>query len=1010
MTLAAGGCLCVPSDQDRRNNLPGSIASLRANLLQLTPSVAQFLSPEEMPELQSIIFAGEALRVTDVKPWWGKVQVINTYGPSECTPISTINCNASSPEEATRIGKGAGQVTWVVDPENHDHLLPLGCIGELLLEGPLVGRGYLNDPEKTAAAFIQDPAWLLQGAPGRPGRHGRLYKTGDLVRYNEDGSLTFMGRKDAQVKIRGQRVELGEVEHRVQECMPEARQVVAEVIVPQGENSSPALAAFLQMNDTRESDEAEGTTVNILPITADIEEKLAEHLPIYMVPTVFFSMRELPMTATGKTDRKRLREIGGSFSVQKLAEMRTEGRGIKRQPTTEVERQIQRIWAQVLNIDPATIGLDDSFFQLGGDSITAMQVSSAARSLSIHIRAGDILRKKTISSLARDLGVTRPVRGSSTPLDEAHTSDSAIQLSPIQRLYLYLQPDATKPFDQCFLLKLNTKIGYNSLSGALETLVRRHSILRTRFSKTNEGTWEQRISSNVLESICVRVQESADSEVAAQIIAQCREGLDIESGRLIGAVLFDNTERQTLFLTIHHLVVDLVSWRVLFQELEELLTLGTIATSPSMRFQTWSALQAQYAIENLDPKTSTHFKIQPPFVSYWGMEHSPNLQNGTIVNSFALNELTSSLLLGSCDNAFGTRPVELMISALIYSFGLVFSDRPAPPIFSEGHGREPWDDEIDISTTVGWFTTMFPVQISTSVNASLLDMVRRTKDCIRSLPRNGWSYFTSRFADESNARTFASEFPVEIVFNYTGLYQQLERSDALFEEVRLPDGCHPASSLEVRRFSLFDVGMHVDRGRIVASVIYNKDMHHQPKILQWIDKYEATLIQMAKELPGTSPDWTIIDFPLAFRSYDDIHEFQDIWLGRLGIQFDDVEDIFPCTPMQEGILVAQSKDSRNYRTWFAVEIRVCGDEAQLDLVRLQQAWRAVVNRHTLLRALLIDKFPGSSRVMHVILRDPVPSITCLGSKDEAVIKRLRERQWSSVREIWFTAPCHNLSA
>ena len=162
-----------------------------------------------------------------------------------------------------------------------------------------------------------------------------------------------------------------------------------------------------------ETDEPEGTTVNILPVAADVEERLAEHLPIYMVPTVFFSMRELPMTATGKTDRKRLREIGGSFSVQKLAEMRTAGRGTKRQPTTQIERQMQRIWAQVLNIDPATIGLDDSFFQLGGDSITAMQVSSAARSLSIDIRAVDIMRKRTISSLARDLGVTSLVQGSS---------------------------------------------------------------------------------------------------------------------------------------------------------------------------------------------------------------------------------------------------------------------------------------------------------------------------------------------------------------------------------------------------------------------------------------------------------------------------------------------------------------------------------------------------------------------------------------------------------------------
>ena len=291
----------------------------------------------------------------------------------------------------------------------------------------------------------------------------------------------------------------------------------------------------------------------------------------------------------------------------------------------------------------------------------------------------------------------------------------------------------------------------------------------------------------------MRVQESAASETAAQIIAQCREGLNIESGPLLAAVLFDDTERQTLFLTIHHLVVDLVSWRVLFQELEELLTSGTITTPPSIGFQTWSALQAQYAIENLDPGSSIPFEIQPPLPTYWGMEYSPNLQGGTIDKGFAIDESTSSMLLGSCNNAFRTRPLELMISALIHSFGLVFPDRHAPPIFSEGHGREPWDSSVDVSTTVGWFTTMFPVQVSPGVNTSLLDTVRQTKDCIRSLPRNGWSYFTSRFADEANARKFASEFPVEIVFNYAGLYQQLERSDALFEEVALPDGCTPAS-------------------------------------------------------------------------------------------------------------------------------------------------------------------------------------------------------------------------
>jgi acyl-CoA synthetase (AMP-forming)/AMP-acid ligase II len=256
-----------------------------------------------------------------------------------------INTHGSRPEEVTSIGKGVGLVTWVVDPENHNCLLPPGYISELLLEGPLVGSGYLNDPDKTAAAFVEDPTWLLRGVPGRSARHGRLYKTGDLVRYSTDRSLIYVGRKDTQVKICGQRVELGEVEYQVQEVLPEARHVVTEVIMPQGRNSSPTLAAFLAINDNSiENNKPEpNDTVSILPITAHIKERLTNRLPNYMILIVLFSMKELPMTRTGKTDRRQLHEIGASFSVQQLAEIRTAGQVTKRQPTCNTEKRIQRI-------------------------------------------------------------------------------------------------------------------------------------------------------------------------------------------------------------------------------------------------------------------------------------------------------------------------------------------------------------------------------------------------------------------------------------------------------------------------------------------------------------------------------------------------------------------------------------------------------------------------------------------------------------------------------------------
>lgn len=245
-TLAAGGCVCIPSEQQRQNSLVESIASLKANSIDLTPSVARILSPEQVPGIETIIFGGEKLYPKDVARWWGKVNIVNLYGPCECTPNSTINGSPASIDDAMHLGKGLGLLTWIVDADNHDILLPLGCIGELLLEGPLVGQGYLDDPAKTAAAFIENPRWLLEGSPRHLGRPGRLYKTGDLVRLDNDGCLTFIGRKDSQVKVRGQRVELGEVEHALLACDSVDD---AAVVLQHDDKLGARMVAFVTLRD-----------------------------------------------------------------------------------------------------------------------------------------------------------------------------------------------------------------------------------------------------------------------------------------------------------------------------------------------------------------------------------------------------------------------------------------------------------------------------------------------------------------------------------------------------------------------------------------------------------------------------------------------------------------------------------------------------------------------------------------------------------------------------------------
>ncbi|KAG5926533.1 NRPS protein [Claviceps africana] len=335
-TLAVGGCVCVPSESDRKENLTESLLSMRVNFLDLTPSVARTLVHREtLTELRTLVLGGEVVRMDEVTGWPSQVRIITSYGPAECTPSATVHEQSLEPGSKISIGFGTGAVTWIADADNHNQLAPLGATGELLLEGPILGQGYLNDPARTEAAFIKDPAWLLRGGAGQPGRRARLYKTGDLVRYNQDGSLVYVGRKDAQVKIRGQRVELGDVEHHILQCLPGTGQVVVEAVsaAEADPTSTPTLVAFVCLDS--ESGSREGLTsangngngngngdrdedgerlaMQTMEIGNEARRRLAEQLPSFMVPAAFLRLSRLPSTATGKVNRGRLHDMARSF-------------------------------------------------------------------------------------------------------------------------------------------------------------------------------------------------------------------------------------------------------------------------------------------------------------------------------------------------------------------------------------------------------------------------------------------------------------------------------------------------------------------------------------------------------------------------------------------------------------------------------------------------------------------------------------------------------------------------
>jgi amino acid adenylation domain-containing protein len=407
-TMLRGGCLCIPSDEDRLNDLSGVIRRMGVTMSNMTPSVARILDPDIIPSLHSLGLGGESCSVGDVSEWGKLTRIVVGYGPSECTVGCTINSSAAG-KPYVSIGPGNGGVIWLVDPDDHNKLTPIGGVGELLVEGPIVGQGYLGDPQKTAESFIEDPTWLLAGSEGVPGRKGRLYKTGDLVRYDPDGErgFVFVGRKDTQVKLRGQRVELGEIEYHVRRLLPSGTDVAVEVIAPQGRSKESMLLAFVADPNSEKPDSGEDNGIQQVQFSAGIQEKMADLnekmskvLPIYMVPSLYIGIDRMPMLVSGKTDRKSLRAFGSQLTLLSSSDT---SNGDLQKPSSDAEVCLHEIWCRLLGLTSEQVCTTHNFFILGGDSVLAMKLVPAVREQGFVLTVADIFNFPVLADMAKSM-------------------------------------------------------------------------------------------------------------------------------------------------------------------------------------------------------------------------------------------------------------------------------------------------------------------------------------------------------------------------------------------------------------------------------------------------------------------------------------------------------------------------------------------------------------------------------------------------------------------------------
>ncbi|KAF4429611.1 non-ribosomal peptide synthetase [Fusarium acutatum] len=1000
--MILGGCVCIPSEDDRLNAVEEAITELRANWALLTPTFVKFINPASVPTLKTLVTGGEAMTQAVIRSW-SHINLINCYGPAETSVVSHVHRGMIQGTNPLNIGHQVGIHCWIVDRDNYNRLMPVGAVGELVIEGHTLAREYYKEPEKTSEAFIEDPMWARNQSPQTSSR--RMYKTGDLVRYNHDGTFHIAGRKDAQIKFHGQRIELGEIEHHINASVSIKHGMV---VLPREGFCNGRLLAIVQLCDALDQDlvpngqpyklidgDLEGTAQDKITET---KELLSERLPSYMIPSMWIAVEFIPRLQSGKLDRKQTAKWIDNMSEALYRQLNPVAAALQRSGNlkceSKIELELHKIWTYVLNLKEEQLGVAQSFLSVGGDSISAMQVMSECKKRGLGLAVSQIINCKSISALALQ------VKDIERPALLHEMVEEPFDLSPIQKLY-FARPNYDQGhYNQSFLLRTSQRINEADLRRAMEALILRHSMLRARFRQDVGGEWQQRITNDITSSYRLRALELTSQEGVDHSLVDSQTCLDPVQGPLVAADLIDRgPEEQLLFVVAHHLVIDLVSWRIILQELEEILLRPEAVhdVDRPLPFQVWCKMQS----EHVEAQTPDHVLpiqgIPDGDAGYWGMTDIPNVYGQMVRQGFGIGPQQTSLLVSKCHDALRTEIPDVLMAAMAYSFGQIFTERPIPAIFAEGHGREVWDSSIDLSNVVGWFTTIYPVFAGSDSQISLIDTVKMIKDARRKVPDNGRPYFASRWLTNEGQEAFSRHWPLEITFNYLGQYQQLEREGALFTpesniagEIREASQGADVGPLTAC-ISLFEVSAVIVKGSLRFSFGFNQNMKHQPQIREWISCCEQSLGEAITSLASMKPEPTLSDFPLLSLTYDRLRVFTEEKLPEAGItDMQLIQDAYPCSPMQSGLLVSTTRENAAYAAYTLHEVKSRSGET-VDVEKLIAAWKRMVQYHAILRTIFLESVTLEDSIYdQVVLKEvELPFTISESGTDEDAIAALK---------------------
>ncbi|WP_426111693.1 amino acid adenylation domain-containing protein [Pseudomonas sp. DSP3-2-2] len=905
VTLASGGFIVLA-----RNalELPQLSARNQVRLINSVPSaVAALQRSGEIPDSVHIInLAGEPLKQSLVEALYQRQtieHVYDLYGPSEDTTYSTWtrrevggSANIGRPLSGTR--------SYMLDVDLQP--APVAVAAELYLAGAGITRGYLERPGLTAERFVPDPF----AANGE-----RLYRTGDLTRYRPDGVIEYVGRIDHQVKLRGFRIELGEIEARL---LSHAQIKDAVVLVHDGKT----LLAYV-VPDVAPEDPA--------ALNQQLKDHVLLTLPEYMVPNLFVQLDQLPTTPNGKLDRKALPQ------PDVLQAQRFTAAG------TVKERALEEIWQQVLGV--TQVGLDDNFFELGGDSIVSIQVVSRARQAGLTLTPRDLFQYQTLRSLAE-------VAREETPLllNQQAVTGPAL-LTPIQQWFFQQPIPERQHWNQAVLLTPRQTVDSLALQCALDWLTQQHDALRLRFDIDAGQDWQQWHAEAQPVELWKRTATGA--EHLRDLCNDAQASLNLSHGPLLRALLVEMADgSQRLLLVVHHLVVDGVSWRVLLEDLQQAYAQAQTgqelpAAFKTSAYQQWAARLAEYA-------SSPALEAELPYWQAQLQQAAPDLPcdnpHGGQTNAVArrislrLDQQRTRQLLQQAPAAYRTQVNDLLLTVLSRVV-CNWTGHASTLIQLEGHGREQLFDDIDLTRSVGWFTSLYPMLLMPSVD--LGDSIKAIKEQLRGVPNKGVGYGVLRYLARNQSLAAAPQ--PRITFNYLGQFDQQFDEGASFVPAR--EGSGLGQSEQAPLANWLSIEGQVSGGELQLDWNFSHEIFHDSTIQCLVDNYARELTALIEHCTcSVNHGMTPSDFPLARLSQKQ--------LDGLTLAASGVEDIYPLAPMQQGMLFHSLLDQNGGDYINQIRLSIGG----LDTQRFRAAWQAAVDGHDVLRSGFIVKAPGHVQI------------------------------------------------